>query len=79
MQLPGAGARKLGERALQVGSLPSSAATIDWSLPAQWGKRWTTLLDTTSAERAGQAFDSGQAIQVGGRSLAVFVRSAVSA
>jgi isoamylase len=56
----------------------AQAATIDWTLPAQWGKQWAALLDTTSADREGEAFDSGQAIPVGGRSLVVFQRSAAS-
>ncbi|HEY1920199.1 MAG TPA: glycogen debranching protein GlgX [Streptosporangiaceae bacterium] len=56
----------------------AQAATIDWTLPGQWGKRWETLLDTTSQDREGEAFDSGQSIPVGGRSLVVFQRSAAS-
>jgi isoamylase len=56
----------------------AQAGDIDWSLPGQWGKRWTALLDTTGPDREGAAFDSGQSIPVGGRSLVVFQRSAAS-
>jgi glycogen operon protein len=49
--------------------------TIDWSLPQQWGKRWEAVFDTSIHDRAGDAFDSGQALPVAGRSLVMFQRS----
>jgi glycogen operon protein len=49
--------------------------TTDWSLPAQWGKRWEVVFETSVRDREGDLFDSGQALPVAGRSLVVFVRN----
>jgi len=51
------------------------SGSAEWSLPAQWGKRWEVVFETSIRDREGELFDSGQSLPVAGRSLVVFVRS----
>jgi isoamylase len=45
---------------------------IDWTLPRQWGKEWTAILDTADDARAAQTVAGGSVAAISGRSVVVF-------